>query len=262
MPVIELSEIGKVYGFGEAATIALSDVDLKIEAGEFVAVMGPSGSGKSTLLNIIGLLDTPTVGSYTLDGLPVAGLSESKRAKIRRERISFIFQSFNLLQRMTVIDNVALPLMYSGTGHVDRLERASEILAKLGMAEREYYYPGQLSGGQTQRAAIARALVNDPTIILADEPTGNLDTKTGEKIMTTLEELNKEGNTVIMVTHDDRLTKYAHRIIHVIDGTIVEKSGAKGKNTATKAESKSKSAKTDSKPASKSKTKKAKGKKK
>lgn len=224
MPVIEISEVGKVYGLGEASTIALADVNLKIEAGEFVAVMGPSGSGKSTLLNIIGLLDTPTVGSYLLDGQPVAGLSESRRAKIRRERIGFIFQSFNLLNRMTVIDNVALPLMYSGVSHVKRLKKASKILGKLGLNEREYYYPNQLSGGQTQRVAIARALVNDPAIILADEPTGNLDTKTGQTIMETLVQLNKEGNTVIMVTHDDRLSAYAHRIIHVIDGQVIEQS--------------------------------------
>lgn len=248
MAVIEISEIGKVYGFGEAATVALADVNLSIEAGEFVAIMGPSGSGKSTLLNIIGLLDTPTVGSYTLDGKPVAGLRESQRARIRRERIGFIFQSFNLLNRMTVIDNVALPLMYSGTGTTERLEKASEILKKLGLGEREYYYPNQISGGQIQRAAIARALVNDPAIILADEPTGNLDTATGAKIMKTLDELNKEGNTVIMVTHDEHVADYAHRIVHVVDGTVIDggkkkstkKSGAKKKDTKKKTTAKGK----------------------
>lgn len=237
MPVIEIEEVGKVYGFGEAATIALAEVNLKIDAGEFVAVMGPSGSGKSTLLNIIGLLDTPTIGSYRLNDEPVAGLGENSRAKIRRERIGFIFQSFNLLNRMTVIDNVALPLMYSGVAHTQRLEKASEILTKLGMGEREYYHPNQLSGGQTQRTAIARALVNNPSIILADEPTGNLDTKTGERIMETLVELNKEGNTVIMVTHDDRLSDYADRIIHVIDGTIIDR-GRKTKQAKKPAKSK------------------------
>lgn len=244
MAVIEISEIGKVYGFGEAATVALTDVNLTIEAGEFVAIMGPSGSGKSTLLNIIGLLDTPTVGSYKLDGEPVAGLRESQRAKIRRERIGFIFQSFNLLNRMTVIDNVALPLMYSGAGTTERLEKASEILKKLGLDEREYYYPNQISGGQIQRAAIARALVNDPAIILADEPTGNLDTATGAKIMNALEELNKEGNTVIMVTHDEHVADYAHRIVHVVDGTVIDRGK---KKTPKKSDVKKKGTKKKSK---------------
>lgn len=222
MSVIELHSISKVYGFGDATTIALDGVDLTVEKGEFVAIMGPSGSGKSTLLNVIGLLDTPTHGSYKLDGIPVAGLSANRRALIRRQQVGFIFQSFNLLPRMTVIDNVALPLMYAGVGHVERLERASAILAKLGLSDREYYFPSQLSGGQVQRVAIARALVNNPSLILADEPTGNLDTKTGSTIMDALKSLNEQGNTIIMVTHDPDIAVYAQRIVHVVDGKVDE----------------------------------------
>lgn len=222
MSVITIHNLSKVYGSGDASTVALDEITLSVEKGEFVAIMGPSGSGKSTLLNLIGLLDTPTTGVYKLDNTPVAGLSANRRAKIRREQIGFIFQSFNLLSRMTVIDNVALPLMYSGVGHVERLERASKILAKLGLKEREYYMPNQLSGGQTQRVAIARALVNNPSLILADEPTGNLDSKTGKTIMETLKDLNEQGNTIIMVTHDPDLAKYASRIVRVVDGRIEE----------------------------------------
>lgn len=222
MKVIEITNLSKIYGFGDATTIALDEVSLSIDRGEFVAIMGPSGSGKSTLLNLIGLLDTPTHGSYILDNRPVAGLSANARAKVRREQIGFIFQSFNLLQHMTVIDNVALPLMYRGIGHVERLERASTTLRKLGLGNREYYMPNQLSGGQIQRVAIARALANNPSIILADEPTGNLDSKTSATIMATLKDLNKQGNTIIMVTHDANLATNASRIIHVIDGRIAQ----------------------------------------
>jgi len=215
-----MSGISKIYGLGDATTIALDDIEMSVDKGEFVAIMGPSGSGKSTLLNLIGLLDTPTHGSYMLNERPVANLGNNARARVRREQIGFIFQSFNLLSRMTVIDNVALPLMYRGVGHVERLERASTILRRLGLGEREYYLPNQLSGGQIQRVAIARALVNNPAIILADEPTGNLDTKTGLSILDTLKDLNEQGNTVIMVTHDPDLAKYAQRTIHVVDGQI------------------------------------------
>ena len=244
MSVISMSGVSKVYGLGDAATIALDDVSLEVEQGEFLAVMGPSGSGKSTLLNLIGLLDTPSHGAYTLDGRPVAGLGNTARARIRREQIGFIFQSFNLLNKMTVIDNVALPLMYRGVGHVERLERASTILHKLGLGEREYYFPRQLSGGQTQRTAIARALVNDPSIILADEPTGNLDTKTGKKIMDTLKDLNEQGNTIVMVTHDPDIAKYAKRAILVIDGQVVhEKDAAKAEKKAKSAGKAKKSSK-------------------
>lgn len=222
MALIELTDIGKIYGLGDATTVALDDVNLKINKGEFVAVMGPSGSGKSTLMNIIGLLDTPSFGGYHLDEKPVANLSSNARAKIRREKIGFVFQSFNLLPRMRVIENVALPLMYSGVDHVEGLERASEILKSLDMKNREYYHLNQLSGGQLQRVAVARALVNKPSIILADEPTGNLDTKNGLMIMELLKELHDKGNTIVMVTHDAKLAYYAEKIINVVDGRIHE----------------------------------------
>src|SRR5665811_2238644 len=200
MALIELVDISKIYGLGDATTVALDDINLKIDKGEFVAIMGPSGSGKSTLMNIIGLLDTPSFGSYHLDSQPVSNLSSNTRAKIRRDKIGFIFQSFNLLPRMRVIENVALPLMYSGSDHVQGLERASEVLKSLDMQNREYYFLNQLSGGQMQRVAIARALVNKPSLILADEPTGNLDSKNGVVIMELLKELNEKGNTIVMVT--------------------------------------------------------------
>ncbi len=221
--MIELKNISKVYGFGEATTVALEDINLEIGKGEFVAIMGPSGSGKSTLLNILGLLDTPTHGEYRLKNRPVAGLRESRRARLRREEIGFVFQSFNLLPRMTVIDNVALPLMYQGVGHVRRLERASKALAELGLKEREYYFPNQLSGGQAQRVAIARALVTNPSLILADEPTGNLDTKTSTEIIELLKDLHQRGRTVVLVTHEPDLAAYAERVVEVIDGKLSQK---------------------------------------
>lgn len=239
-----MSGVSKVYGFGDAATVALDNVSLEVDKGEFVAVMGPSGSGKSTLLNLIGLLDTPSQGHYTLDGSPVAGLGNTARARIRREQIGFIFQQFNLLQRMTAIDNVALPLMYSGVAHVERLERASTILEKLGLGEREYYFPNQLSGGQIQRTAIARALANNPSIILADEPTGNLDSKTGKKIMEALKDLNEQGNTIVMVTHDPNVADYARRTIQVVDGEIDK---PRPSDKSKKAKSKKPKAKKDKK---------------
>lgn len=236
MAVIEIKSMSKVYGLGEASTVALDSVDLTIEKGEFVAIMGPSGSGKSTLMNLIGLLDTPSHGEYKLSGQNVAGLRGKARARIRREKIGFIFQSFNLLSRMNVIDNVALPLMYSKMSGTKRLKKASAILKKLGMNEREYYRPNQLSGGQMQRAAIARALVNSPSIILADEPTGNLDSKNGENIMEILKDLHKEGNTLVMVTHDAKMAEYADRVLHMQDGKIER--DVKDKPKAKKSESK------------------------
>ncbi len=220
MSVIKLRNISKIYGLGDATTVAVDDVDLTIKKGEFVAIMGPSGSGKSTLMNIIGLLDTPSHGDYILDSKPASRLSSNARAKIRRDKIGFVFQSFNLLPRMRVIENVALPLMYSGKDHVEGLEKASAILKELSMQNREYYHLNQLSGGQMQRVAIARALVNDPSIILADEPTGNLDSANGKNIMELLKGLNDRNNTIIMVTHDANLAKYADRIIHMADGKI------------------------------------------
>jgi len=236
MAVIKLSNVSKIYGLGDATTVAVDDVDLSINKGEFVAIMGPSGSGKSTLMNIIGLLDTPSHGDYSLDSKPVSKLSRNRRSKIRRDKIGFVFQSFNLLPRMRVIENVALPLMYSGVKHVEGLERASAVLKSLDMKNREYYHLNQLSGGQMQRVAIARALVNNPSIILADEPTGNLDSKNGQIIMELLKELNEKGNTVIMVTHDAKLAKYADRIIHVVDGKITEKDEKDGPKPEEKIE--------------------------
>ncbi|NND00067.1 MAG: ABC transporter ATP-binding protein [Gammaproteobacteria bacterium] len=239
MAVIEIKNMSKVYGFGEATTIAVDAVDLTIEKGEFVAVMGPSGSGKSTLMNLIGLLDTPSHGEYKLSGKNVAGLRAGARAKIRRTKIGFIFQSFNLLARMNVIDNVSLPLMYSRVGITERLKKASKILTRLDMQEREYYRPNQLSGGQMQRVAIARALANSPSIILADEPTGNLDSKNGEKIMEILKELHQEGNTLIMVTHDPKMSEFADRVINMQDGRIVSDKPVKKKKAKKKKTKKS-----------------------
>ena len=219
-PVIELVDLRKSYGYGDAETHALSGIDLTIKKGEFVAIMGPSGCGKTTLLNILGLLDISTDGVYKLDGKDVSAISQSRRARIRRDSIGFIFQHFNLLPRMSVIENVALPLVYAGVGLTKRLTAASNALKLFHLTHREYYMPYQLSGGQLQRVAIARALVNEPSIILADEPTGNLDSKSSEIIMQELSEIHGRGNTIIMVTHNARLTSYADRIIHMLDGRI------------------------------------------
>lgn len=243
MSVIRLKNISKIYGLGDATTVALDDVDLSIKKGEFVAIMGPSGSGKSTLMNIIGLLDTPTYGEYDLSSKPVSRLSRNARSKIRRDKIGFVFQSFNLLPRMTVIENVALPLTYSGVSHIDRLEKASKILRSMDMRSKEYYLPNQLSGGQVQRVAVARALANDPEIILADEPTGNLDTKSSENIMELLKELNDSGHTIVMVTHNPELAKYAKRELHIVDGKIDRDTAGKEKKPKKKARKKKKSSK-------------------
>lgn len=219
-PVIQLAELSKSYGHGDTTTHALDSLNLTIEKGEFVAIMGPSGCGKTTLLNILGLLDTPSDGEYSLDERPVEELSARRRAHIRSHQIGFVFQSFNLLNRMNIIDNVALPLTYLGMGRIKQLKAASKMLSTFGLQEREYYMPSQLSGGQLQRVAIARALVNTPSIILADEPTGNLDSKASELIMNELRDIHEQGNTIIMVTHNPDLTVYATRIIHMIDGRI------------------------------------------
>ncbi len=219
-PVIELVELRKTYGYGDAETSALDGIDLTIKKGEFVAIMGPSGCGKTTLLNILGLLDTASDGTYKLNGKDVGSLSESRSARIRRDSIGFIFQHFNLLPRMTVIENVALPLVYAGMSLTKRLTAASNVLKLFHLSQREYYMPYQLSGGQLQRVAIARALVNEPSIILADEPTGNLDSKSSEIIMEELSQIHQRGNTIIMVTHNARLTSYADRIIYMFDGQI------------------------------------------
>ncbi len=218
--VIKLEKLTKHYGIGDAEHAALDGMDLTIEQGEFVAIMGPSGCGKTTLLNILGLLDRPTDGAYILEGKSVDELSQRRQARIRSEKIGFIFQSFNLIPRLNVIDNVALPLTYRGMSRVKRLKEASRVLATFHLSEREYYMPSQLSGGQSQRIAIARALVNTPSIILADEPTGNLDSRSSHIVMEELADLHKRGNTILMVTHNPKLTTYASRVIHMLDGKI------------------------------------------
>jgi len=219
-PVIVLKDLKKRFGIGDAEHYAINGIDLTIQRGEFIAIMGPSGCGKTTLLNILGLLDTKIEGEYELEERPVASLSSRRQARIRSQQIGFIFQSFNLINRLTVIENVALPLIYKGMTQLARIKQASAILHNFHLGEREYYMPHQLSGGQTQRVAIARALVNNPSIILADEPTGNLDSYASHIIMEELSDLHKRGNTIIMVTHNPRLTTYASRVITMLDGKI------------------------------------------
>ncbi|MFZ1250302.1 MAG: ABC transporter ATP-binding protein [Candidatus Microsaccharimonas sp.] len=219
-PVITLRNLKKRFGVGDAEHYAIDGIDLVIEKGEFIAIMGPSGCGKTTLLNVLGLLDSSIEGEYELDGKPIDTLSGRRQARIRSEQIGFVFQSFNLVSRLTVIDNVALPLIYKGMRKLARIKKASKILHDFHLGEREYYMPHQLSGGQMQRVAIARALVNDPSIILADEPTGNLDSHSSHIIMEELSDLHKKGNTIIMVTHNPNLTTYASRVITMLDGKI------------------------------------------
>jgi putative ABC transport system ATP-binding protein len=221
MPLIQLNEVSKLYGFGDAATIALDEVSLTIEKGEFIAIMGPSGSGKTTLMNVIGLLDRPSSGTFKLSGRDVARLRPQKQARHRRDHVGFIFQSFNLLPRLNILENVALPLAYKGMLQRRRLKAASQMLEQVGLNDREYYLPSQLSGGQLQRASIARALVNNPSIIIADEPTGNLDSTATRVVMELLSEVHKMGNTVLMVTHNPALTRYASRVIYMRDGQVV-----------------------------------------
>lgn len=219
-PIIELKQLSKRYGVGDAEYLALKDLDLTILPGEFVMVMGPSGCGKTTLLNVIGLLDRSTSGQYLLDGRSVERVSRHKQARLRSQKIGFIFQSFNLIPRLTVIENVALPLVYRGYSKVRRLKVASNVLKRFHLNEREYYMPWQMSGGQNQRVAIARALVNNPSIILADEPTGNLDSRSSHIVMEELKEIHEQGNTIVMVTHNASLTTYATRVINMLDGQI------------------------------------------
>jgi putative ABC transport system ATP-binding protein len=220
MSLIELKDVSKLYGFGDATSVALDEVNLAIEQGECVAVMGPSGSGKSTLMNVIGLLDRPTHGDYHLNKQKVSRLSANQRARYRRDRIGFIFQSFNLLPRLTALDNVALPLLYKGTSIGKRNRKAWDMLERVGLGDRAYYLPRQLSGGQAQSVAIARALVNNPQLIIADEPTGNLDSNSSRLVMELLSEIHKTGNTVIFVTHNPELTRYATRVVYMQDGSI------------------------------------------
>jgi putative ABC transport system ATP-binding protein len=224
--MIEVKNITKTYGTGDTAFQALKGVTFKIEDGDFVAIMGPSGSGKSTLMHILGCLDTPTTGTYLLDNHDVSTLSDEELADIRKDKIGFVFQSFNLLPRTTVLRNVMLPLIYAGVGEEDRIRRAKEALFASGLDESHYgHRSNEISGGQIQRVAIARALVNDPTLILADEPTGNLDTHTGEIVLGTFEKLNREkGRTIILITHELDVAQHARRIITVRDGQIVSDS--------------------------------------
>ena len=220
--VIEIVGLTKVYQMGEVEVRALAGVNLVIQRGEFVAIMGPSGSGKSTLMNILGCLDRPTAGSYKLDGVDVSELNRDQRAVVRNAKIGFVFQSFNLLSRTSAIENVELPLLYGETGwsRQQRHEAARQALAKVGLAGREGHYPSQLSGGQQQRVAIARALVTDPAMLLADEPTGNLDSRTSEEIMGIFQELNDANKTVILITHEQDIAQHAKRIVAVRDGFI------------------------------------------
>ena len=218
--VIELKGLTKRYGYGDTESFALKNFDLKIKRGEFVMIMGPSGCGKTTLLNIIGLLDKATEGEYELNGEDVASISASRKARLRAKKIGFIFQNFNLIEDLPIIENVSLPLIYAGHSKTARLRQASMALGRFHLQEREYYLPSQLSGGQQQRVAIARAIVSDPEIILADEPTGNLDSRSSHIVMEELKAIHDEGNTIIMVTHNPALTTYATRVINMLDGQI------------------------------------------
>ena len=221
VPVIRTDKLGKVYSAGtEAEVVALKGVDLRIMPGEFVAIMGPSGSGKSTLMNLIGCLDTPTSGSYECDGIDVSTLDAEELATLRRDKIGFVFQGFHLLPRMDATDNVAMPLGYAGVPHAERRERALAALASVGLGERAGHRPNELSGGQQQRVAIARALVNHPPILLADEPTGALDSKTGEEILALFKQLRDDGHTVILITHDAQVAAHADRTYEMHDGEL------------------------------------------
>lgn len=223
MSLVKLSHINRIYYLTEELTVqALKDINLEVKKGEFIAVVGPSGSGKSTLMHILGLLDHPTSGTYKLNGKNVAGLSENSLAKLRNKNIGFVFQSFNLLPRTSALDNVALPLIYSGVVENERFMRARKALDEVGLEDKLRSKPNQLSGGQQQRVAIARALITNPEIILADEPTGNLDTKSGEEIMKIFHKLNQKGSTIILITHEPNIAEKAKRHIHLRDGMITK----------------------------------------
>ena len=221
-PLITIKDIGRKYVIGAEIIHALKSVSLTINKGEFVALMGPSGSGKSTLMNILGCLDTPTKGEYILNGINVSHMTENDLAEVRNSEIGFVFQTFNLLPRNSALENVALPLVYAGIGRDERLDRAKKSLENVGLGNRVTHKPNELSGGQRQRVAVARALINNPSIILADEPTGNLDTKTSIEIMGLIEDIHDKGNTIILVTHEEDIAQHAHRIVRMRDG-LVEK---------------------------------------
>ena len=218
--VIKIRNITRDFPLGQEVVKVLKGIDLDIDKGEYVAFMGPSGSGKSTLMNLLGCLDTPTSGQYILNGNDVSEMSDNELAEIRNKEIGFVFQTFNLLPRTTALDNVALPMIYAGASKTERAERAKKVLSDVGLADRMDHKPNQLSGGQRQRVAVGRALVNKPSIILADEPTGNLDSKTSVEIMNLFDEIHRAGNTVILVTHEEEIARHAHRIIRLRDGMV------------------------------------------
>ena len=221
-PIIRLESVHKVYDSGENAVHALRGIDLDVDAGEYMAIMGPSGSGKSTLMHILGCLDVPTQGEYRLDGVPVSQMSSRALARVRNQKVGFVFQAYNLLPRATTLRNVELPMLYAGRGRSERRERALAALERVGLAPRARHLPSQLSGGQRQRVALARALVNSPAILLADEPTGNLDSKTGQELLAIFDELHAQGHTVVIVTHDGNIAARARRVIRIVDGLVVE----------------------------------------
>ncbi len=219
--MIDLQHVTKIYGQGDVRVTALEDVSLHVERGEMVAIMGPSGSGKSTLMNLIGCLDRPTTGKYVLAGRDVSTLNDNQLARVRNREIGFVFQTFNLLPRLNALQNVELPLVYRREPRAARVRKAMAALEMVGLGERMHHHPNQLSGGQQQRVAIARALVGEPSILLADEPTGNLDSRAGEEIMAIFQELNQQGITLVLVTHDERVARHCRRIIRVLDGRLV-----------------------------------------
>ncbi len=222
-PLIQAENLVKIYRMGQVEVPALRGVSLTVEPGEYVAIMGPSGSGKSTLMHILGCLDRPTEGSYRLEGREIATLDEDQRAEIRKRRVGFVFQQFNLLSRLTALENVEVPMVYLGMPPRERRKRALALLERVGLAQRAHHRPTEISGGEAQRVAIARALANDPALILADEPTGNLDTRTGREILAFFRELHREGRTIVVVTHDPEVAQEAERIVYLRDGKVVPK---------------------------------------